>query len=1166
MEINGVGSKLIADKDANIEKVQVKAEKVTIEGKGKVVEVEVKKEGSNASITTPNTEIKVDKEAKDIKGTGNVAIKTDETYVNGKTDKENAKPLKKPNTGGSSSGGSSGGSSDDTGGDTETPAEKYKVTYSVKDGNGTLTSSTISDSSVGEGTKVVFTASPSIGYEVKEWKVDEIVVSTSGNSLERIITANTTVTVEFKKTEIVPVPDKPTITYSVIGENGTLTSEIASGSKVETGTSVTLNARPDTTYEVKEWKVNGEVMYEEVEGDYGPVTFWRYELENITEDTVVTVEFKRAPKQMLKYSVKGIGGTVTADYDNNSEIYYGTKVTFTAHPEDGYKVHKWKVDNYTRQNGGNELVTSYNNDNFDVRVEFVKIAPVQKYKVTYEVIGGNGTLTGNVASGLSVNEGTDVTFTATPNAGYRVIEWNVNDEVVAVGDEDSGYVVRDLEYTLTGIRENTTVTVRFEQIPPQYSLTYSVSGGVGGTIEALTARDELIESGTSVDEHLYIVIKATPRNGYRVKEWNYNGEIFGSQDNLIKVVYEDTVITVEFEKIKHNVSFWIGGNPVHSELVSHGDKVIKMPNAPTQGGKIFLGWFDYTPEGVTTEITAETIVTKDIIASADWENVPNPMVTFDTVGGNDIDPIEVVWGELLTPPENPIRGYDEFHHWTIGGTNEPFDLEANPITEDITLYAKYTNYYKIKFDVTPSNAVVTFDGETNGNNEFIKTAYKYAYTVELDGYVSRQRNEYWVYGDDTITVNLKKISHDIVFKVDGETYISVSIEHGEKLELPDEPTKQGKRFVGWFIEEGVTEVTEDTIVTERLTALAKWEDIPNTPPLAVDDTATAKSHSLSGVLIDVLENDTDEDNDTLTVASHTQGTNGTVTLIDNKLKYLPNPDFLGTDTFTYTISDERGGSDTATVTVTVLPKYTVTYSVVGFDYGTMQGNIASGSEVVEGGEVIFTAFPNDGYRVAGWQVDGSYQDEESNTFTLSPVTKDTVVALMFEKIPERYTLTFEVDGENGTINDTILSGSEFDAGEILTIKTSPADGYRVAKWNINGVEKPDDHYYSHTFTLEEDTHIIVSFELEPVKNTYSVTIGVEGDNPGNCTVVTNLSEDKLSAIEEGKLVIFSGSNYYPTYRIKAWRVNGVVNGSTDSNLLIKITADTHVTAEFELAQ
>lgn len=93
----------------------------------------------------------------------------------------------------------------------------------------------------------------------------------------------------------------------------------------------------------------------------------------------------------------------------------------------------------------------------------------------------------------------------------------------------------------------------------------------------------------------------------------------------------------------------------------------------------------------------------------------------------------------------------------------------------------------------------------------------------------------------------------------------------------------------------------------------------NANPVAVDDSGTTSEDT--AVLIDIATNDTDADaGDTLTVTSISAPANGTVTDNgDGTVTYLPNPQFSGNDTFTYTTCDGAGGCDTATVIVDVTP-------------------------------------------------------------------------------------------------------------------------------------------------------------------------------------------------------------------------------------------------------
>ncbi len=92
----------------------------------------------------------------------------------------------------------------------------------------------------------------------------------------------------------------------------------------------------------------------------------------------------------------------------------------------------------------------------------------------------------------------------------------------------------------------------------------------------------------------------------------------------------------------------------------------------------------------------------------------------------------------------------------------------------------------------------------------------------------------------------------------------------------------------------------------------------NVAPVAVDDETTTDEDA--GVTIDVVVNDTDANDDALEVVSVTQASHGSV--LDNgdgTVTYTPALNFHGDDSFTYIISDRRGGTATATVTVNVTP-------------------------------------------------------------------------------------------------------------------------------------------------------------------------------------------------------------------------------------------------------
>ena len=112
--------------------------------------------------------------------------------------------------------------------------------------------------------------------------------------------------------------------------------------------------------------------------------------------------------------------------------------------------------------------------------------------------------------------------------------------------------------------------------------------------------------------------------------------------------------------------------------------------------------------------------------------------------------------------------------------------------------------------------------------------------------------------------------------------------------------------------------TDTATVTVTVTGI-------NDAPIGNDDAQNA-GEDAAAATVNVLGNDTDAEGQTLSVtAIDATGTVGTATLSGGVVTYDPNGKFenLGdgqtaTDTFTYTVSDGAGGTDAATVTITIV--------------------------------------------------------------------------------------------------------------------------------------------------------------------------------------------------------------------------------------------------------
>ena len=94
----------------------------------------------------------------------------------------------------------------------------------------------------------------------------------------------------------------------------------------------------------------------------------------------------------------------------------------------------------------------------------------------------------------------------------------------------------------------------------------------------------------------------------------------------------------------------------------------------------------------------------------------------------------------------------------------------------------------------------------------------------------------------------------------------------------------------------------------------------NDAPVAVADSAsTEEDRPLTIEVSDLLENDSDVEEDTLSISAVGNASNGQIEFnqIAKTITYTPNANYNGADSFEYTLSDGQGGTATGTVNVTV---------------------------------------------------------------------------------------------------------------------------------------------------------------------------------------------------------------------------------------------------------
>ena len=237
---------------------------------------------------------------------------------------------------------------------TPNPSEQTQectLTFNVKNNiGGTLTATAgsktlTSNEKVKVGTKVRFTATPKTadGYTIGAWTGIDAAAGTG--AVELIITQDVAVTVAFVKNPPPPVQEY-TVKFSIAehAEGGTLTATagsktLTSNEKVKVGTKVRFTATPKTAdgYTIGAWT-----------GIDAAAGTGAVEL-IITQDVAVTVAFVKITRYGTITFGESEGGSISAKVEGDTDNLqsggtapYGSIVTFTAIPEDGYVFDRWE--------------------------------------------------------------------------------------------------------------------------------------------------------------------------------------------------------------------------------------------------------------------------------------------------------------------------------------------------------------------------------------------------------------------------------------------------------------------------------------------------------------------------------------------------------------------------------------------------------------------------------------------------------------------------------------------------------------------------------------------------------------------------------------------------------------------------------------------------------
>lgn len=395
------------------------------------------------------------------------------------------------------------------------------------------------------GSTVTFTAIPNDGYKVSKWFVNgqevsqQPVLIISEDMADQLVEVQFDLIGEGITYAITGAQDKASLS-ATFKPNGGTTQSFASGNQPTTEGVITFTlTNLDSNYEVEGWYVDGQKQ----EGASG-LTFQYYPTVDVGAD--VTVKLIRCSYKVEFSAVEGgVTAVVGNDAITSGDVIVGdTEVTFTAVPQEptGYSFVGWTINGVASEHKEETLTISLVED---VRVQAIYELDHVRYTVTYGVVDGNGTLTlqGYRYSPVNIRAGSDLTFVATPDAGYRVQGWYSD---AAGTTAISGTKLEQLNYSTENLVAPMTVYVKFEPIP-EYSIRVDVTGlgSVVATVNGTSA--EIVDGVLMVQRYDDVVLSAVPNNDHYLRYWTLDQVNIGNELTLqLDSVTADMVVTAQF--------------------------------------------------------------------------------------------------------------------------------------------------------------------------------------------------------------------------------------------------------------------------------------------------------------------------------------------------------------------------------------------------------------------------------------------------------------------------------------------------------------------------------------------------------------------------------------------------------------------------------------------
>lgn len=277
-------------------------------------------------------------------------------------------------------------------------------------------------------------------------------------------------------------------------------------------------------------------------------------------------------------------------------------------------------------------------------------------------------------------------------------------------------------------------------------------------------------------------------------------------------------------------------------------------------------------------------------------------------------------------------------------------------------------------------------------------------------------------------------------------------------------------------------------------------------------------------------------------------------------------------------------------------KYAVTFTAEPAEYGTVTATrydrdsekdipFDSGDEIEDGIWVTFNAKPGADYKVEKWLVNGTAIEMPSNPNKHEIELKEALdVKVVFTTKPNEVTLKYSVAEEPAEAGQiavavtpkgggdavSVESGKKVARGSSVTFTATPATGYEVEKWLVNGTkDKKAGQSTALTMTLDEDTEVQLFFQKEAKKCTINLSVTpVEGGTikaTGYINGVFKTITDGTVVPENSYLDFEATAN--EGYEFEKWMYNGAEKknllGEPNKLSFVQIIDNTNVVAHFK---